>query len=53
MEKENVVYKIRKVNVDKVICIEVVRGNGTNENPIRASKIYYTIDGILIGEIFK
>ena len=53
MEKENIVCKIRKVNVEKIICIEIVSGNVTNENPIRASKIYYTIDGILIGEIFK
>lgn len=53
MEKENIVCKIRKVNVEKIICIEIVSGNGTNENPIRASKIYYTIDGILIGEILK
>lgn len=53
MEKENIVCKIRKVNVEKIICMEIVSGNGTNENPIRASKIYYTIDGILIGEIFK
>lgn len=45
--------KIEKVITEKIICIEVIKGDGTNENPVRRSKIYYTITGSFIGEIFK
>ncbi|WP_436704307.1 hypothetical protein [Lactiplantibacillus plantarum] len=42
--------RIDKVNLEKVIRIEKVVGNGTPEVPIKKVVQFWTTNGVLIGE---
>lgn len=49
--KSNEKITILNCNVSEVISIEGLIGDGTEKDPIRKSKLYFTFDGAFIGEI--
>ncbi|MBR1590397.1 MAG: hypothetical protein IJ858_06750 [Acidaminococcaceae bacterium] len=40
-----------KAYEERVVVVEAVVGNGTDEDPVRRAKLYFTQDGDFIGEI--
>lgn len=48
--KDNEKITILNCNVSEVICIEALIGDGTEKDPIRKSKLYFTFNGAFIGE---
>ena len=45
------VQDMNKAYSEKVVVVEAVVGDGTDEDPIRQTKLYFTKDGNFIGEI--
>lgn len=39
------------IEVKTVIIVTITKGNGTNQNPTRASYLYFDIDGNYITEV--
>ena len=37
---------------EKVVVVEATIGGGTDEDPVRQSKLYFTKDGVFIGEVW-
>lgn len=42
--------KIDKAELETVISIKVVKGDGTPENPVHNARLYYLPNGTFIGE---
>ena len=40
-----------KAYEEKVVVVEAVIGKGSDEDPVRRAKLYFTQDGDFIGEI--
>lgn len=40
-----------KCQVMEVICSEVAEGEGTEEDPVRKVRYFYTLDGRMLGRI--
>lgn len=43
--------KIERAQLETVISIKVVKGDGTPENPVRAMRLYFLPNGTFIGEV--
>ena len=43
--------KIDKAELETVISIKVVKGDGTPENPVHNARLYYLPNGTFIGEV--
>ena len=43
--------KIERAQLETVISIKVLKGDGTLENPVRAMRLYFLPNGTFIGEV--
>ena len=43
--------EIDRAELETVISIKVIKGDGTPENPVRAEWLYYLPNGTFIGEV--
>jgi hypothetical protein len=51
MEREANKVSFEAVKTEKVICVETTDGTGTEADPVRRSKRYWTVDGYFIGQV--
>lgn len=49
LKSNQVIFDIAKT--EEVICVETTDGTGTEADPVRRSKRYWTTDGYYIGQV--
>lgn len=50
--KKSPVRGMDKAYSEEVVVVEAVVGEGTETNPLRQTKLYFTKDGHFIGEVY-
>jgi hypothetical protein len=50
-EMKSPVRIMNKAYAEKVVIVEATIGEGSAEDPVRNAKLYFTEDGVFIGEV--